>query len=484
MKKKALSLILLISLLLTCLSGCKKDTKTVTLDPRNPIVISVWHYYNGAILNAFDSMLQDFNDTVGKEMGIIVEGHNYGNVADLEKAVLASVKQEVGSRDIPNIFASYADTAYEAEKMGILANLGDYFTEEEQQQYLESYIEEGKIGQNGELRIFPIAKSTEIMLLNGTDWESFAQAKNLTYDDLSTLEGLSQVAALYYDWTDAKTPSVPDDGKAFYGRDSIANMFIVSSKEFNTEIFQVEAGKCTLNVNKDVMKKIWDNYYVPYISGYFTSYGTFRSDDAKVGDILSYVGSTSSAAYFPSEVTTNGETYAIDFVVLPAPHFKDGKNIMVQQGAGMTVTKSTPEEEYASVEFLKWFTDTNNNSTFAALSGYMPVKKEAIDYDTLKAKISEKDQSISEIADNVLKIALEEMDTAELYTNKAFDGGTSARNILEYHLQDKAVADKEAILQLMQEGMSRKEAIELFNTDDNFEEWVTDFEAKLQDVIL
>ena len=48
----------------------------------------------------------------------------------------ASISKEVGSSEVPNIFASYADTAYEVEKMGYLVDLGQYMTEAEIAEYV------------------------------------------------------------------------------------------------------------------------------------------------------------------------------------------------------------------------------------------------------------------------------------------------------------------------------------------------------------
>ena len=45
----------------------------------------------------------------------------------------------------------------------------------------------------------------------------------------------------------------------------------------------------TLDFDKNVIRKLWDNYYVPFIKGYFEATGHFRSDDIKTGTILSYV---------------------------------------------------------------------------------------------------------------------------------------------------------------------------------------------------
>jgi len=481
--KKILSRTLIVITCVLCLYGCNTNSNepAIKRDPQNPVTISVWHYYNGSIMNAFEESIKEFNETVGAEQGIIVESYGHGSVIELEKAVMASANKEIGSPEMPEIFASYADTAYMAEKMGLLANLDDYFTKEEQEEYLDSYIEEGKIGQNGELRIFPVAKSTEIFMLNDTDWIPFAEANGLTYEDLATVEDITRVAELYYNWTDSLTPDVQNDGKSFFGRDSMANFIIIAFKEFDTELFNVNDGVATIEIKTDVMKKVWDNYYIPYISGYFSAYGRYRSDDTKVGDILAYAGATSSAGYFPSEVTTGNKSYPIQAKVLPAPHFKDANKVMVQQGAGMVVVQSTPEAESASVEFLKWFTQSQKNIEFAALSGYMPVKKEAVDYNTFKSQIDESGIVLDEVMDETIKIAFEEIKASELYTNKAFDGGAKARAILENHLQDKAVADREAVLQLISSGSTYEQAIAQFATEDNFKSWLKDITLQLNE---
>ena len=467
---KIIAAVLIATAMLPFVAGCSGEP--VKLDPKNPITITVWHYYNGAILNAFEESLKEFNETVGLKKGIIVEGRGHGNIGELEKAVISSANEEIGSLPVPNIFASYADTAYVAEQLGLLANLGDYFNKKELDEYLDSYIEEGKIGINEEFKILPVAKSTEVMMVNETDWLVFAQANNLNYDDLKTIEDVTKVAKIYYDWS---------GGKSFFGRDSLANLFIIASKMFDIEIFAVKNGVGTINTDKNVMRKIWDNYYVPYISGYFSAYGRFRSDDTKVGDILAYVGSTSSAAYFPGEVTVDGNSYPVEAKVLPAPLFEGGKKVMIQQGAGMVVTKGTPEEEYASVIFLKWFTETSKNIEFCGASGYTPVKKEAANYDLLKSQAEQSNITIDKITNEALKTSLTEIKTSELYTNRAFKGGADARTILQYNLQDKTDADRAAVLELIDSGVTHEQAVAQFNTDENFNAWFDSINAKLID---
>lgn len=159
--------------------------------------------------------------------------------------------------------------------------------------------------------------------------------------DLETFEGITATARAYYAWTDSLTDA-PDDGKAFFGRDAMANYCIIGSRQLGAEVF----GDGTLVPDKDVFRRLWDNYYVPYINGWFTASGRFRSDSARMGDIVALVGSSSGSIYFPSAVSvSDSESYRITCTVLPAPIFAGGERYAVQQGAGMCVIKSDSATE-------------------------------------------------------------------------------------------------------------------------------------------
>ena len=221
MKKLKVYLTTVLSLMLV-LSGC--SSKKDVLDPDHPVQISLWHYYNGAQQESFNDLIREFNDTVGKEKGIIVKASGQGNVNDLENNVLDSINGEAGVAEIPNIFAAYADTAYTVDRLGYAVDLTKYFTKKELEEYISSYIEEGEFSNDGSLKIFPIAKSTEIFMLNKTDWDKFSKATGTSLDELKTIEGVTKVSQKYYEWSDSLTEE-KNDGKAFFGRDALANYF-------------------------------------------------------------------------------------------------------------------------------------------------------------------------------------------------------------------------------------------------------------------
>lgn len=437
--------------------------------------ITVWTYYNGDQLESFTKLVDKFNETAGAEKGIVVSTERQGSVNDLEASVMDAAEGKVGAAALPNVFSAYSDTAYALDQMGMVVDLAPYLTDDEKAQFIDGYLSEGDFDDSGSVKIFPVAKSTEVMLFNDTDWQTFADATGATYDDLSTIEGLVATAEKYYNWTDAQT-AAPDDGKALFGRDAMANYMLVGAQQLGDTIFEVKDGKMTANLSRDVARKLWDNYYVPFVKGWFAATGRFRSDDIKTGNILGYVGSCSSATFFPTQVTNDAnESHDITVKVLPSPEFADGESVAVQQGAGMVVTAGKDEEVQASVEFLKWLVQPENNIAFSVGSGYLPVTKEANNMEEIQGS----GLNLSGNMEQILDVAVGTVNANRLYTPHAFEGGNSARKVLEYGLSDLAAADRETVAQRIAEGQSAADAEAEFLTDDYFEAWYQDICAKL-----
>ena len=182
-------------------------------------------------------------------------------------------------------------------------SLDPYLSEEDLSQYVDAYIEEGRFDQEGNLKIFRWPSLTEVFMLNKTDWDNLPPPP-------------AQAWILSPQWKASPKPrpniTTGPAAKRFFGRDAVANFFITGCKQLGHEIFAVKDGKVTFDTDEDTLKRIWDNYYVPMVSGHFGAYGKFRSDDVKTGDLIALVGSTSGSAYFPTQVTINDtESYGI-----------------------------------------------------------------------------------------------------------------------------------------------------------------------------
>lgn len=456
------------------LTGCQD--KEHGLSPKAPVTITLWHYYNGELKNAFDYLVEEFNETLGKEKGIIVDALGQGGVNDLADAVSKSANQEAGALPLPNIFATYVDTAMEVDSLGLLVPLDDYFTKAELEAYVPSYIEEGRRNTDGKLIVFPVAKSTELLMINKTAFDAFSAATGVTTADLATWEGLATAAQKYYTFS---------GGKAFFGRDAHANYTIIGCKQLGKELFAVsDSNEVALQMDKAVMRRLWDNFYLPYVNGYYLNHGRFSTDDAKTGDIIALVGSSSGANYFPKEVAiSEKESQSIECVVLPVPNFEGTSPYAVQQGAGMAVTKSDEKHEYASSVFLKWFTEKDRNIEFSARSAYLPVKTEANDTALMQQIVKDKGINMSAVTEVSLEVAIEQVKNYTLYTNKPFKNSYDARQVLENALLKKAQADRLVVEQKVADGAAHDEAVAAVATDETFDAWYAELEKQLTDLI-
>ncbi|MEG1742219.1 MAG: extracellular solute-binding protein [Acetivibrio sp.] len=468
--KKRMKVAILCFLLLG-LVGCSKN---YGLDPKNPQEIVVWHYYNGAQAIAFEELVTEFNRSVGEEEGIIVTAKSQSTIDELISALDAAANKKVGAEEMPNIFESYLDTAVELDKMNILADLDPYVTKEEKEQYMDFYIEEGTFGSQNQWKLFPIAKSTEVLALNKTDFDKFAQAEKVSTEELKTWEGLTRIAEQYYKWS---------GGKSFFGRDAFANYMIIGSKQLGKEIFTIKDNKATVQMDPKIMKKLWDNFYIPYVKGYFKHVGRYRTDDVKIGEIVALAGSTSGMLYFPTEVTVGDEKpYPIDCQILPLPNFEGTEKCAVQQGANMAVTKSTEKEEYASVLFLKWFTQTERNIKFSVESGYMPVTKEANDPQYMDTFLKEKKITLEGIKRDSIFTSIEQAKSEQLFTTKGFDKGYEARRVLNTSMLDVAIKDRKNVEDKIAAGMAEEDAWKEYVTDRYFMEWFQSVKEELEDI--
>lgn len=458
--------------------GCG-ESKDHGLDPEKPLTINVWTYYNSNSKMTFDGLVDEFNQTVGKEKGISVHAYSSGGVSELNEQIKTELEKTEDERNMPDLFGCYMDTAWDVEKNGLLVDLGDYFTEDELSEYVTNYIEDGYI--DGKLKVLPVAKSTEIFVVNITEWNKFAKDTGASEEAFKTWEGITKTAREYYEWTDSQTET-PNDGKAFFGRDSMANFMIVGSKQLGKEIFRTEEGKVVLQLDEEILRKMWDNYYVPYISGYFGSFGRFRSDDLQMGKIVAMTGSSTSSAFLPTEVTLdNGDIYPIETKVYALPNFEGTQEpYAVQQGAGMAISKSDETHEYAASLFLKWFTDVQQNVNFTVESSYLPVKKEASRFGYVKEKAEEAKMEWTSSIEESVRVALDQIQNYHLYNSQPFDNSLQARNYLENSLTSLAQADRETVAGLLDQGMTLEESVSKINTEQHFNDWVNALKSELK----
>lgn len=489
--KKLIIFVCMLSMILFLFTSCstqavfpKKENSTMTAGNKSEEQITriiFWHYYNGPQKRALDKLIKKFNSTVGTQKKIVIEAYSQGNISDLNSELIRSVQNLPGSQPTPDLFLAYTDSAKKIDSITPLLNLDQYFSKEELNEYVDSFIEEGRFDEEGGLKIFPIVKASEVMFINRTFWNEFSYVTDCSYDDMKTWEGLAEVAEKYYIYTDSLTPE-KNDGRALFARDALANYMLIGSHSLGHPIIDKEKNSYFLDF--PTIKTLWENYYIPFVKGHYVLAEKFASDSGRVGDVITYVGS-SSAIYYISDyvILKDGKKINIDIDVIPVPKFKDANNMLIQQGAGIAVNQSQDENRnLACVEFLRWLTSTENNIEFAISAAYVPVKKENI----TPCKITEfADKNSVKIPDKVIKtirITIDQMKKSSLITVPKIKNGFAIRMAIKDCIEKFSMDNRQSLVSRLKTGEDYDTLVAEFTSEEKFKEFYDFLENTLANI--
>ncbi len=472
-------MVLILLAFIVFIVGCSTNKSESFLDPSEPVELTLWHYYNSETQITLESLIKEFNGTEGLEKGIIINSVAKGSIKDLENELENSAKGIVTADNMPDIFSVYDDKLLVLDKLGVICDLNPYFNEEEKEKYVDDFLKYDF--ETNRLLSVPIAKCTEVFYANKRAIETFSNETGQDYKDIATWEEYYNLSREYYKWSDSKTPDVSWDGQSFMGIDSIANYVIMGSKQLGVDIIDGDAKEIILN--KKVLKQIFDIYYKGISLGYFNSVGMFRSDDVKAGEIVAFTGSTSSVTYFPTEMATEDSIEKIDLFVNNYPYFEGGEPYAILQGAGMSVSKSTPQREEAASLFLKWLTEPKQNFKLTRATGYLPVQKDSYSEEFTKKILTENYESQKKRnIETVYLASKNQLFDSKYYINKAFEKSYDVRGVLGDSLESEGEKGKEKAELLKNQGLTEEEILQIIDTENAFIEWIGILEEDLKNL--
>ena len=91
MKKIRLAAACILLLSAMVLQGCSGNDHG--LDPDKPITLTLWHYYSGSQKQAFDELVDEFNETQGKKQGISVDAVAKGSISNISADLKSSLEK-------------------------------------------------------------------------------------------------------------------------------------------------------------------------------------------------------------------------------------------------------------------------------------------------------------------------------------------------------------------------------------------------------
>lgn len=331
---------------------------------KEPVTITVWHVYGGQTDSPLNTLIEEFNESVGKEQGIRIQVSGVSNTNNIHDAVLRAANKEPGASELPDLFIAYPKTVLAMPDANVLVDYHEYFTQDELREYVSEFVKEGEI--EDRLLVFPIAKSTEIMFVDKTLFDRFSKETGAKLEDLKTWQGLFRLADQYHDWS---------GGKTFFVHDYWFNYFQVGVNSMGEDFFDDE------NISYgNAFQKVFDVLADAAVKGGVWMQEGYATEPLRTGDAVVSVASSASVLYYEDQITyPDNHSEPIEMIALPIPCFEGEEKLVMQRGAGFCTIKSTPEREKAAVTFLKWLTKPENNLRFVTATGYMPVTRDAFE---------------------------------------------------------------------------------------------------------
>ena len=175
------------------LAGCG-GSKTL-LSAKDPTMLSIWHVYGEQADSPMNRLLTEFNDTVGREKGILLNVTNMTNSAAIGGQLQDAKAGKPGALDLPDLFSAHPA---DASALGIetLVDWNDWFTAEEMAAYVPGFVQDGII--EGRQVVFPVSKSTQLIFLNGSQYARFAADTGAQLSTLATWDGFFEMAAAVF----------------------------------------------------------------------------------------------------------------------------------------------------------------------------------------------------------------------------------------------------------------------------------------------
>ena len=361
MKKRIFMLAALAAGLVLCLAACGENN-------REPITITLWHVYGGEVNSPMNTLVDEFNRTVGQEQGIRVRVDSVSNSGVIHENVLAAAYKDPGAPALPDLFVSYPKTVLALPDENILADYHDYFTDEELDSYLPEFIEDGTSA-DGRLLLFPISKSTQLFMCNGTGFDRFSEACGVKYEDLATWDGFYDAAARFHDWS---------GGRTFCALDYPIRAVEFRAMECGSGNFYTENG--WYDPNNAVFKESWMQFARALAQGHVVVSDLYSNTQVMTGEVLSGLGSSAAILYYNDTVTyRDGTQEPMDLHVRPMPRTAGRDALMTQAGVGLGACRTTDQKAEAAALFVRWLTEPERNLDFVAQTGYMPVRIGAFD---------------------------------------------------------------------------------------------------------
>ena len=430
MKKIIVSIILVVTLLLNALvmSSCMLGGGGEELDSNfqvpeggfdteTPVTITFYHTMGASLREVLDKYILKFNELYPN---ITVKHEQAGGYDDVRNRI----KTEITVDAQPNIAYCYPDhvALYNLAKApvaldNLIADETLGLTQEQLDDFIKGYYDEGKQFGDDKMYTLPLSKSTEVLYYNKTFFEKNGLSVPTTWDELE--ETCAKIKQLEPD-------CIP------LGYDSESNWFITMCEQLDSPYTSATGDNFLFDneTNHEFVKKFREWYQKDYVttqelSGSYTS-AFFVKKDGEVGKSYMSIGSSAGATH--QRPKKEGNEYPFEVGIASVPQVDPENAKVISQGPSLCIfNKSNPQEVIASWLFVKFLTtNVDFQAEFSMASGYMPVIKSVKDHPVYKESFLDKADGKDNITALSVKVGFDNENA--YYTSPAFNGSSAARD--------------------------------------------------------
>jgi ABC-type glycerol-3-phosphate transport system substrate-binding protein len=354
------------------LGGCPAAQPTATpttgantSGPSGVVRLQFWHTRRGGQEKTLRSICDEFHRA---NPGVEIVPEYQGSYDDLNRKVRASIQ---GKR-LPALTVAYESHVTEYMANGVVRALDDLvkdaqagFSKEELADIPEQYVASNRFRQfNNQLLSFPFTKSNLVMYYN----QSLLRKAGFQEPPKTWAEFEQQAAAVTTQtgkpaWVFDADPSTLDGMIYSQGGD------VLAPEGARTLFDQPPAVKAF-----ELLQRMAKAKQVTEVAGDDTG-PLFANQNCAF-----LLGSSSGRTNLETLV---GSKFEWDVAVIP--HAEGVKPVTVMYGPNVCIFKSTPEQERAAWKFVKYFVSPPVTARWARESGYLPVRKSAVDLPEMKA---------------------------------------------------------------------------------------------------
>ena len=288
-------------------------------------------------------------------------------------------------------------------------------TDEQIDDFIEGYYNEGRQFGDGLMYTLPMSKSTEVLYYNKTFFDEHDIPVPTTWEELEAV--CAQIKAIDPD-------CIP------LGYDSESNWFINMCEQYQSPYTSATGDHFVFNneQNRSFVKEFNEWYQKGYLTtqklyGAYTS-GLFVSEQQPKSYMS--IGSSAGATHQRPAKNADGE-YPFEVGIAPIPQVDASNPKVISQGPSLCIfQKDNPQEVVATWLFVKFLTtNVEFQAEFSMVSGYVPVIKSVSEIPAYADFIANADGG-NNIAALSAKVCLEQ--EAAYYTSPAFNGSSEARD--------------------------------------------------------